>query len=180
MFISSFLRLFYVFFTSFLRLFFTSFFLQLIYYYQGFAWYFCVFVCIGLSCTHLAPKGKVYIIVAAIRKKSDFSFVVTLKHGCFCSFCLKNALENRVGKTSSLTRLILENRLNSILLFEAFSFVRLIISRVFYLCHNWRLWYFALFIIVLPVVKTWISPAKKRTIAKKTSVSRACVSIRCG
>ena len=75
MFISSFLRLFYVFFMSFLCLFYV-FFLQLIYYYQGFAWYFCVFVCIGLSCTHLAPKGKVYIIVAAIRKKSDFSFVV--------------------------------------------------------------------------------------------------------
>ena len=101
MFISSFLRLFYVFFTSFFQVDF----LQLIYYYQGFAWYFGVFVCIGLSCTHLAPKGKVYIIVAAIRKKSDFSFVVTLKHGCFCSFCLKNALENRVGKTSSLSRL---------------------------------------------------------------------------
>ena len=81
MFISSLFR-FYVFFTSFLC-FFYVFFLQLIYYYQGFAWYFGVFVCIGLSCTYLAPKGKVYIIVAAITQKSDFSFVVTLKHGAF-------------------------------------------------------------------------------------------------
>ena len=141
---------------------------------------------LGLSWTVLHYFCVLYLLkqtlynLNTILQKTDFSFVVTLKHGCFCSFCLKNALENRVGKTSSLTRLILENRLNSILLFEAFSFVRLIISRVFYLCHNWRLWYFALFIIVLPVVKTWISPAKKRTIAKKTSVSRACVSIRCG
>ena len=39
------------------------------------------------------------------------------------------------------------------MLFEAFSFVRLIISRVFYLCHNWRLWYFVLFITILPVLR---------------------------